>query len=72
MRLEGPLEKATLPLGVSDNLCLERATALDPGEVFLAATLIVLHLDSSMLSFVPEANLAQVCSRHVLKCVVLT
>jgi hypothetical protein len=44
MRFEGPLENATLPLGVSTKSFLDlSAAALDPGEAFLAATLVILQ-----------------------------
>lgn len=44
MRL-GPLEKATLPDRASPKSCRDLTAALDPGEVVLAATRVVLQRD---------------------------
>ena len=43
MRLEGPLENATLPLAVSMKSRLDRTAALDPGDVFLTGALVILR-----------------------------
>ena len=47
MRLEGPLETATLPLGVSMKSCPDRTAWDDPGRAFLTATLVDLRANQA-------------------------